>query len=85
MNWLFTAIIILIGMICTAVFTGIEIPILKKKQFGQFIREDGPQSHLSKQGTPTMGGLAIYFGIIIASLAGTLIFIRTDRFSRRLH
>ena len=73
MNWLYTAIVFLIGIVCAAVFTKIEIPILKKKQFGQFIREDGPQSHLSKQGTPTMGGLAIYLGIIVAALAGMLI------------
>jgi len=33
------------------------IPILKKLKIGQAIREDGPKSHLSKTGTPTMGGL----------------------------
>ncbi len=41
-----------------------EIPVLKRKA-GQNIREDGPQSHLSKAGTPSMGGIAI---IIAASL-----------------
>ena len=48
--------------------TGLLIPFLKKKQFGQFIREEGPKAHLSKQGTPTMGGVAIIAGIIIAIL-----------------
>lgn len=44
------------------------IPIMKRKQFGQFIREEGPQAHLSKAGTPTMGGLAIVAGITVAIL-----------------
>ena len=48
--------------------TTIMIPMLKKKQFGQFIREEGPQAHLSKAGTPTMGGLAIVAGITVAIL-----------------
>ncbi len=35
------------------------IEFMKKKQFGQTIREDGPESHLKKKGTPTMGGVFI--------------------------
>lgn len=35
---------------------------------GQPIREDGPKSHLAKQGTPTMGGLMILTGLIVATL-----------------
>ena len=35
---------------------------------GQPIREDGPQSHLSKKGTPTMGGLMILAGMLISTL-----------------
>lgn len=56
----------------SACFTAIEIPILKKKQFGQYIREEGPKSHLAKQGTPTMGGIAIYGAVIVASLFAPL-------------
>ncbi|NQZ06483.1 MAG: phospho-N-acetylmuramoyl-pentapeptide-transferase [Algicola sp.] len=41
---------------------------LQKMQIGQTIREDGPQSHLSKSGTPTMGGLLILAGIVISAL-----------------
>jgi phospho-N-acetylmuramoyl-pentapeptide-transferase len=37
-------------------------------QVGQYIRDDGPQSHLSKAGTPTMGGLLIVFSIVISVL-----------------
>jgi len=41
---------------------------LKELQVGQFIREDGPQSHLSKAGTPTMGGLMILFSLLVSTL-----------------
>lgn len=56
------------------------IPLLKKLKIGQSIREDGPQSHLVKTGTPTMGGiifllssLIIYLFIGIKSLNSTVI------------
>ena len=35
------------------------IEFLRRNEFGQHIREEGPQHHVSKQGTPTMGGLMI--------------------------
>ena len=54
--------------VLSALLTGLEIPILKKKQFGQFIREEGPESHQAKAGTPTMGGLALYGAVTVASL-----------------
>ncbi len=41
---------------------------LNQKQIGQSVRTDGPQSHLSKSGTPTMGGTLILFGIVISVL-----------------
>ena len=41
---------------------------LKAMQVGQYIREDGPQSHFSKAGTPTMGGLMIIFTALAATL-----------------
>ena len=44
------------------------INLLKRKQMGQAIRDDGPQSHLSKKGTPTMGGGLILLGITVATL-----------------
>ena len=47
------------------VLSFIAIPILKKLKVGQIEREDGPQSHLKKQGTPTMGGIIIIISIII--------------------
>ncbi|MGA2050154.1 MAG: phospho-N-acetylmuramoyl-pentapeptide-transferase, partial [Terracidiphilus sp.] len=38
---------------------------LREFQIGQFIREDGPQSHLKKSGTPTMGGVLIVIAIVL--------------------
>jgi len=44
------------------------IRFLKRKQMGQAIRDDGPKSHLSKKGTPTMGGGLIILAIVIPTL-----------------
>ena len=52
----------------SAVLTSVEIPILKHRQFQQFIREEGPQSHLSKAGTPTMGGIAICAALLMITI-----------------
>jgi len=41
---------------------------LKEKQIGQAVRDDGPQSHLSKAGTPTMGGALILLSIAVSTL-----------------
>ena len=46
------------------------IPWLHKLKFGQSIREEGPQSHQAKSGTPTMGGIMIILGIVVGTLAG---------------
>jgi phospho-N-acetylmuramoyl-pentapeptide-transferase len=44
------------------------IPILRRMKFGQQIRTDGPQGHMKKQGTPTMGGVIILLALALASL-----------------
>src|SRR3954469_14352165 len=58
-------------------FTGFAVCILVgpyfiqnlvRKQVGQSIRDDGPQSHKKKQGTPTMGGGLILLGILVPAL-----------------
>ncbi|MFP4597994.1 MAG: phospho-N-acetylmuramoyl-pentapeptide-transferase [Persicimonas sp.] len=41
---------------------------LQLKQIGQVIRDDGPESHLSKAGTPTMGGVLILFAVVASTL-----------------
>ena len=52
-----------IGVVCSL----IVIPIIKRKKIGQNERDDGPRSHLQKQGTPTMGGIAIMLALLIIS------------------
>lgn len=63
-----TILAIIIAFAISAILCPIVIPFLHKLKFGQQVREDGPQAHLKKQGTPTMGGLVILTSIIITSL-----------------
>lgn len=63
-----TILAIIIAFAISALLCPIIIPFLHKLKFGQQVRDDGPQSHLKKQGTPTMGGLIILSSIIITSL-----------------
>ncbi len=59
----------------TAIVLGfLIIPILKKLKVGQIERDDGPQSHLKKQGTPTMGGIIMIITMILV-VTGTYIFL----------
>ncbi|MDD3173690.1 MAG: phospho-N-acetylmuramoyl-pentapeptide-transferase [Herbinix sp.] len=51
-----------------AILCPLLIPFLKRLKFGQYIREEGPQSHQKKSGTPTMGGIVIILSIAITSL-----------------
>ena len=60
------ALIAAIGFAVSMLVTARLIPLMKHRQFGQFIREEGPQAHLSKAGTPTMGGIAFIVGITVA-------------------
>lgn len=60
--------ILLISFALTVVLALIIIPILRRLKVGQIERQDGPQSHLKKQGTPTMGGVIIILGITIVTL-----------------
>lgn len=57
-----------LAMVATAAFTPLWIKFLKLRGVGQIIRADGPQEHLPKQGTPTMGGLLVLFVITLSVL-----------------
>ncbi|CAG5083712.1 Phospho-N-acetylmuramoyl-pentapeptide-transferase2 [Thermobacillus xylanilyticus] len=46
----------------------LAIPLLKRLKFGQQVRSDGPQTHLKKSGTPTMGGIIILFAAAVSFL-----------------
>ena len=58
----------LIAFFITLVLSPTMIKYLQKLKFGQFIRDEGPESHLKKSGTPTMGGLIFILSIVIVSL-----------------
>ncbi|MFY9441927.1 MAG: phospho-N-acetylmuramoyl-pentapeptide-transferase [Tepidanaerobacteraceae bacterium] len=58
----------LVSFIITAVLGILLIPVLDKLKFGQRVRDDGPQSHLKKMGTPTMGGIIFIPAIALATL-----------------
>lgn len=72
MSYINIGIVIITAFIISVVLTKLEIPILRAKA-GQNIREDGPESHLSKAGTPSMGGIAIIIGAIVAAAGAGLI------------
>ena len=59
---------VIISFLISVVFCPILIPFLRKLKFGQTEREEGPQSHLKKNGTPTMGGLVTLASILLTSL-----------------
>lgn len=69
MNIDFTVLLpVLIAFAISVILSPIVIPFLKKLKFGQFVREEGPESHLKKSGTPTMGGLIILCSLVITAL-----------------
>lgn len=61
------AIPIIVAFAISAVLGPVIIPFLRKLKFGQTVRDDGPQSHLKKNGTPTMGGLIFLISVILTS------------------
>lgn len=58
----------LIAIISSLIFGKIVIPTLKRRKVKQAEREDGPESHLGKLGTPTMGGIFVILAIIFTYL-----------------
>lgn len=63
----------LFSLIYSLALTPLFIRGFKRLQWGQFIREDGPKSHYSKRGTPTMGGLIFISGSVIGYFLGHLV------------
>ena len=58
---------VLVSFFLTVIIAKYSIPYLRKFKLGQNIRDDGPQSHLSKAGTPTMGGVFFVVAIILTT------------------
>ena len=61
---------VLLGFLFTAIPGPAVIRFLKRMNFRQTERKEGPQSHLSKTGTPTMGGVFLLLGWLLAALIG---------------
>ena len=57
--------ILLLSFAITVISSFIIIPILRKLKVGQMERAEGPESHLGKQGTPTMGGIIMILVIML--------------------
>ena len=68
----FCLIFFLLSFGMTVVLCRAILPVLRKKHAGQYILEIGPSWHLSKAGTPTMGGLSFLLPILLLSAGGTV-------------
>ena len=63
---------ILVSLLVTIAGTPMLIHLVHRLHYGQYIRQDGPKSHLVKRGTPTMGGVAIVLAIVLGWGASAL-------------
>lgn len=59
---------VILSFVITALLGPVVIPFLRRLKVGQMVREDGPQTHLKKTGTPTMGGILILISVVVTSL-----------------
>ena len=66
--------LLIISFFVTVILGIIIIPILRKFKVGQIERDDGPKSHLKKQGTPTMGGIMMIISMILV-VTGAYIYL----------
>ena len=57
-----------VAFVVTVALGSTFIRFLQSRKFGQFVREEGPQTHLIKAGTPTMGGVVMLMGLVAALL-----------------
>ena len=65
----YTIVIPAIIAFCISALLGpVVIPFLRKLKVGQTVRDEGPKTHLQKNGTPTMGGIIILISITVTSM-----------------
>lgn len=62
-----------VSFILAVIAAPILIPLLRRMKFGQQIRQDGPESHLIKAGTPTMGGIVILLAFTLSYLKFSIV------------
>ena len=63
---------IVVSLVVTIIGTPLLIRLVHRLHYGQYIRQDGPQSHLVKRGTPTMGGVVINLAVVAGWAASAL-------------
>ena len=61
------------SLLFTLFLTPLFVRLFTRLGWGQFIRDDGPQSHHAKRGTPTMGGIVFITGAVLGYLVGHLV------------
>ena len=73
------------GLIISILLTPLAIRAFRRQGLGQEIRDDGPESHLSKKGTPTMGGTVIVGATVGGYLAAHLFLSDAARLGLHRH
>ncbi|KAA9007602.1 phospho-N-acetylmuramoyl-pentapeptide-transferase [Paenibacillus spiritus] len=68
MDYQLLLLTIAVSFILAVIAAPLLIPLLRRMKFGQQVRDDGPQSHLKKAGTPTMGGIIIILAFTLSYL-----------------
>ena len=66
-----------VALLGTLIGTRIFIGFLVRRGYGQFVRDDGPKTHGSKRGTPTMGGAVIVGSALVSALDDGVDALRT--------
>jgi phospho-N-acetylmuramoyl-pentapeptide-transferase len=66
----------LVALLVSLFTTPIAIKVFQRRGYGQLIRDDGPTTHHTKRGTPTMGGSVIIVAILLGYLVAHLVFLR---------
>ena len=79
MNLDFQIKVLLLAFGVTVLLSLVIIPILRRLRVGQNERDDGPQTHMTKQGTPTMGGIIMVISILICAAGGFLYYLRQEK------
>ena len=70
-----------VGLLVSLLGTPLLIRFLVARQYGQFIRQDGPTGHFTKRGTPTMGGLVIILATVLGYAVANLVTMRGPKAS----
>ncbi|MEK5239092.1 phospho-N-acetylmuramoyl-pentapeptide-transferase [Paenibacillus sp. FSL L8-0470] len=68
MDYQLLLLTIAVSFILAVIAAPLIIPLLRRMKFGQQVRDDGPQTHLKKAGTPTMGGIIIMVAFTLSFL-----------------